>query len=61
MLSILRIMLSILGIMRHVVVDMLKNHLRDVFRENAGNRVRKQKALLFWEQQSLAAAFNAFR
>lgn len=54
-------MLCILGIMQHVVVDMLKKHLPDVFRENAGNRVRKQKALLFWTQQSLAAAFNAFR
>ena len=32
-----------------------------VLRENAGNRVRKQRALLFWTQQSLATAFNAFR
>ena len=32
-----------------------------VLRDNAGNRVRKQRALLFWTQQSLAAAFNAFR
>lgn len=54
-------MLCILGIMQHVVVDMLKNNLPDVLRENASNRVRKQKALLFWTQQSLAAAFNAFR